>query len=158
MSTTVFNLIRAMMEVLKHLCHRRHHHHLNNPSQPPHCVKISPPPVTPLVLHHVHQFIYRWILKPLRDVAYIDNMLHIWSQRHTFYSEQVESVHTWKASIPCYREAFHMHYINSMPSAFENMADYINMWCVVMLNELFPELSDLDREPRTWLPRASHPP
>lgn len=33
-----------------------------------------------------------------------------------------------------------------MPYAFENMTDYINMFCVVIVNDLFQEFSDLSNE------------
>lgn len=80
-------------------------------------------------------------------------MLHIWSQGHTFDSGQVGSVETRKGSIPFYREGIDINFINEMSYEFENMTDYINMWRAVMLDELFNELIELDRDTRTCLPR-----
>lgn len=44
----------------------------------------------------------------------------------------------------------YMHYINAMPPAFENMADYINMYRAVLINEVFHELCDLPHHGSTW--------
>lgn len=66
-----------------------------------------PSPVTPPLFHRVQHSMHQWTTqtvygRPLREFSYIENMPHIRSQRHTFYSGQVERVQTWKASITCY--------------------------------------------------------
>lgn len=43
-----------------------------------------------------------------------------------------------------------MQYINAMTLAFENMADYINMWWALMMKEFFHGLCDFDRDPHNW--------
>lgn len=74
----------------------------------------------------------------------------MWSTRRTFDEGNVESFDLWKHNSSCYPEGYHMNYINSMQSAFENMRDYINMWRVVLINEDVHVLGDLANHGATW--------
>lgn len=48
-----------------------------------------------------------------------------------------------------------MHYINAVPSRFENMADFISMWHAVIFNEGFQDLTDIALDKRTWAPASA---
>lgn len=43
-----------------------------------------------------------------------------------------------------------MHIINSIPSSFEYLTDYINMWRALMVNGLLHEFSDLTNDETIW--------
>lgn len=43
-----------------------------------------------------------------------------------------------------------MHYINPMPLSFKSMANYINMWRDVLINEILQELGNLAHHNGTW--------
>lgn len=51
------------------------------------------------------------------------DLLYKRSQLLTFDDGNVEYEKYWKFNIPWYLQYFIMHYINSMPSASENMTD-----------------------------------
>lgn len=80
----------------------------------------------------------------------MNDILQLWSTRSSFDDEPVESLHSWIENIPCYRHGFRMHCINAMLSAFEYIYDHIKMLRAIVLNEVFQELADLERDPTTW--------
>lgn len=102
----------------------------------------TPPPVALPVIHHVQHSMHQWLPKTVygksfQDVACIENMLQIWSQLQTFHGVQFENVQTHEAIIPFCLEGFHIHYINAIPSALEDMDDYLNMWRAVLWMKYF---------------------
>lgn len=103
---------------------------------------------------HTKHTIHRWIRKTLHSKAlwqvfYINCILLSWSTRRSLDVEQIKALDSWASNIPDFIEGFNMHFINPMPSEFENMSYYIKMWCAVMLNEVFHEMAELARDPTT---------
>lgn len=76
---------------------------------------------------------------------YSDEMLVMCSRRRTFDEGKVDKEDYWKHKNRFYLKWFQMHNINAMYSASEDMGDYVKVWRVVLLNELFHELYNLSR-------------
>lgn len=71
---------------------------------------------------------------------------------HTIYIDdvKVEYEEYLEQNILSYRQVFNMHYINAMQSAFENMTDYIKIWCAILINDWFHDLYELVNLHTTW--------
>lgn len=78
-------------------------------------------------------------------------MLVMWSVTGTIYELKITyelkmgQEDSWKLKITCFCKGLHMYYVNKVPSIFENVDGYINMWRAVLFNDVFHELYDVDR-------------
>lgn len=50
-----------------------------------------------------------------------------------------------------------MNYINAIPSAFKNMAEYIKLWCAVLINKVVHKLGNLAHHGATWAMKQTQP-
>lgn len=91
----------------------------------------------------------------LQDFAFVVDLFDTWLKRRTFDDGKVENEQSRKQNILCYHLGFDMHYFTSMPSEFEIMTDYIKIWCAVLVNDVFHDLSDLANLRTTWQARSA---
>lgn len=80
----------------------------------------------------------------------MEDIARLRSSRRTYDQGQVETFVLCKDSISFYREGFQMHCVKSMPSAFKNMSDDINMWRAVIVNDFFYDSTDMANDETTW--------
>lgn len=54
--------------------------------------------------------------------------------------------------MPWFHQGFSIHYINATSSAYNNIQDYISMWCAIVFNDIFHDLADISRDEYPWEP------
>lgn len=42
-----------------------------------------------------------------------------------------------KRALTCFRQGFSMQYVYAMPSSYDNIRQYISMWRVIIINDMF---------------------